>query len=40
LVMGFNIRGRDVQSIVQELQLRMKNEVKLPAGYFVTYGFK
>lgn len=38
LVMGFNVRGRDVQSIVQELQLRMKNEVKLPAGYFVTYG--
>jgi cobalt-zinc-cadmium resistance protein CzcA len=38
IVMGFNVRGRDVQSIVKELQARMKNEVKFPPGYFVTYG--
>jgi cobalt-zinc-cadmium resistance protein CzcA len=38
IVMGFNVRGRDVQSIVTELQEKMKKEVNLPAGYFVTYG--
>jgi len=38
IVMGFNVRGRDVQSIVSDLKEKMKNEVKLPAGYYVTYG--
>ena len=38
IVMGFNVRGRDVQSIVSDLKQRMQAEVKLPAGYYVTYG--
>jgi cobalt-zinc-cadmium resistance protein CzcA len=38
IVMGFNVRGRDVQSIVKELQQKMKEDVNLPAGYYVTYG--
>ncbi|OYU95431.1 MAG: CusA/CzcA family heavy metal efflux RND transporter [Bacteroidetes bacterium B1(2017)] len=38
IVMGFNVRGRDVQSIVKDLQAKMKADVKLPPGYYVTYG--
>ena len=38
IVMGFNVRGRDVQSIVADLKEKMKNEVKLPTGYYVSYG--
>ncbi|MGN6398652.1 MAG: CusA/CzcA family heavy metal efflux RND transporter [Mucilaginibacter sp.] len=38
IVVGFNVRGRDVQSIVQELQVKAGRELKLPAGYYVTYG--
>lgn len=38
IVVGFNVRGRDVQSIVQELQLRADSELRLPTGYYVTYG--
>lgn len=38
IVMGFNVRGRDVQSIVSDLQARMKSDVKFPPGYYVTYG--
>ncbi|PWK76593.1 cobalt-zinc-cadmium resistance protein CzcA [Mucilaginibacter oryzae] len=38
IVVGFNVRGRDVQSIVQELQARADRELKLPAGYYITYG--
>ena len=38
IVVGFNVRGRDVQSIVKELQHRVQKEVKLPAGYFINYG--
>lgn len=38
IIVGFNVRGRDVQSIVQEMQEKVDQQVKLPAGYYVTYG--
>ncbi|MFH6964230.1 CusA/CzcA family heavy metal efflux RND transporter [Flavobacterium plurextorum] len=38
IVVGFNVKGRDVQSIVNELQAKVDKELKLPAGYYVTYG--
>lgn len=33
-----NVRGRDVESYVKEVQDRVRQEVKLPAGYNITYG--
>lgn len=38
IMVGFNVRGRDVQTIVQELQEKVKNNIKLPTGYVVSYG--
>ncbi len=38
IVIGFNVRDRDVQSVVEELQAKLATEVKLPAGYYFTYG--
>ncbi|GEM53372.1 acriflavine resistance protein B [Empedobacter brevis NBRC 14943 = ATCC 43319] len=38
IIVGFNIKGRDVQSIVQELQAKVNAQIKLPAGYSITYG--
>ncbi len=38
IVVGFNVRGRDVQSIVKELQDKVDRQLKFPAGYYVTYG--
>lgn len=38
IVVGFNIKGRDVQSIVEELQTKVNKEMKLPTGYYMTYG--
>lgn len=38
IIVGFNVKGRDVQSIVQELQGKVDQQVKLPAGYFISYG--
>ncbi len=38
IVVGFNIKGRDVQSIVEELQAKVNKEIKLPTGYYMTYG--
>jgi cobalt-zinc-cadmium resistance protein CzcA len=38
IVVGFNVRGRDVQSIVTELEAKVNSQVKFPAGYYITYG--
>ena len=38
IIIGFNVRGRDVQSMVKELQAKAEQQIKLPAGYFITYG--
>lgn len=38
IIVGFNVRGRDVASIVTELQQRMDKEIKFPPGYYPTYG--
>jgi len=38
IIVGFNVRGRDVQSIVKELQEKVERQIKFPAGYYVTYG--
>ena len=38
IYVGFNVRGRDVQSTVHEIQDILDAKVKLPAGYYYTYG--
>ncbi|MBK6397947.1 MAG: CusA/CzcA family heavy metal efflux RND transporter [Bacteroidetes bacterium] len=38
IVVGFNVRGRDVQSIVTELQSKVDAKIDLPDGYYITYG--
>lgn len=38
IIVAFNTRGRDVQSIVEEVQRKAERELRLPAGYFIRYG--
>ena len=38
IIVGFNVRGRDIQSMVKELQLKAERQMKLPPGYYITYG--
>lgn len=38
ITVAFNVRGRDVESVVNDLKARLDKEVKLPAGYYVTFG--
>lgn len=38
ITVGFNVRNRDVQTIVKEIQATFDAKLKLPAGYYVTYG--
>lgn len=38
IYIGFNVRGRDVQSTVHEIESLLDKEFKLPSGYYYTYG--
>jgi cobalt-zinc-cadmium resistance protein CzcA len=38
IVVGFNVRGRDVQSVVDEISQKLDAELDLPAGYYPTFG--
>ena len=38
VLVGFNVNGRDVESIVYELQGKVEEQIKLPVGYTVAYG--
>ncbi len=38
IIVGFNVRGRDIQSMVQELQQKASTQMKMPPGYYITYG--
>ena len=38
IIVGFNVQGKDVQSIVQDLQRQIDEQIKLPTGYYITYG--
>ena len=38
IVIGFNVSGRDVKSVVEDIQQKLNQEVKLPTGYYFTYG--
>ncbi|MBK1894390.1 CusA/CzcA family heavy metal efflux RND transporter [Chryseobacterium paridis] len=38
IVIGFNVKGRDVESVVKDIQVKLEKQIKLPAGYYFTYG--
>ena len=38
ITVGLNVRGRDIKSVVEEIQQKLDKDLKLPAGYYVTYG--
>ena len=38
IFVGFNVRGRDVESVVEEIEPILAQKLTLPPGYFTTYG--
>lgn len=38
ITVGFNVRGADVQTVVEALQLKVNKQMRLPAGYSLHYG--
>jgi cobalt-zinc-cadmium resistance protein CzcA len=38
ITVGFNVRGRDVEGIVKEIQEKIDGQVEFEPGYYPTYG--
>jgi len=38
ITVGFNVRNRDIASVVSEVTERIDKEIQLPSGYFISYG--
>jgi cobalt-zinc-cadmium resistance protein CzcA len=38
IIVGINVRNRDLQSVVDDVKQIIDTEIKLPSGYRVTYG--
>ena len=38
IAIGVNARGRDIESLVEEIQQQIEQKIALPAGYSVTFG--
>ncbi|NOQ92378.1 MAG: CusA/CzcA family heavy metal efflux RND transporter, partial [Flavobacteriaceae bacterium] len=38
IVVGINVRNRDLQSVVDDIQKLIETNIKLPVGYSITYG--
>lgn len=38
IVIGINVRNRDLQSVVDDVRKIVETKIQLPTGYYVTYG--
>jgi cobalt-zinc-cadmium resistance protein CzcA len=38
ITIGFNVRNRDIQSVIKEVRTQIDRTIELPTGYYVTYG--
>lgn len=38
IYVGINVRGRDVESTVKEIQQKLDTQLELPPGYYIKYG--
>ncbi len=38
IYVGLNVRNRDVESLVEEISYVIESKIKLPSGYYITYG--
>src|SRR5690606_20266082 len=38
IVVGINVRGRDLESVVEDVQQLIEKNIILPTGYTITYG--
>jgi len=38
ITVGFNVRNRDIESVIEEVSKQIDQKVLLPTGYYVSYG--
>jgi cobalt-zinc-cadmium resistance protein CzcA len=38
ITIGFNVRNRDIQSVIKDVTAQIDNLIKMPTGYYLTYG--
>lgn len=38
LVVSFNVEGKDLGSVIENVQKEIQNKIKFPSGYYVEYG--
>jgi heavy metal efflux pump (cobalt-zinc-cadmium) len=38
ITIGFNVRNRDIGSVINEVNHKIDRQIKLPTGYYVSYG--
>ena len=38
IVLGFNVQGRDLSTVIGDTQAKIGSKLKLPAGYYIEYG--
>jgi CzcA family heavy metal efflux pump len=38
IVVAANVKGRDLRSVVTEIQAKVRERVQLPSGYYIQYG--
>jgi len=38
ITVSFNVRNRDVQSIIKDIKKTVSKSLKLPSGYYITFG--
>jgi len=38
ITIGFNVRNRDIEGVIHEVTAKIDELVKLPTGYYITYG--
>ena len=38
ITIGFNVRNRDVQSVIKDVTAQLDQKIQLPPGYYISYG--
>ncbi len=38
ITIGFNVRNRDMKSVINDVKEQVEESIQLPAGYFISYG--
>jgi cobalt-zinc-cadmium resistance protein CzcA len=38
ITIGFNVRNRDIQSVIKDVTAQVDQKIQLPVGYYISYG--